>query len=128
MTVHDAIRIAEALLPGEPVAAGEDPRWQAMLVVEDFIETDPQPIWLFIARWGGHPQEDLRNAIACCLLEHLLECHFAEFFPQVEERSLADPLFADMFLRCWQLGQAEEPGNAGRFESLRHRIQAQAGA
>src|SRR5262249_54455661 len=120
--VQDAIDAADAVLPGEPIDEGADPRWQAIIKVGEFIESDPEAVWRFICRWGGHPQEDLRDAVATCLLEHLLEYHFDIYFPQVEQIALADPLFGDTFLRCWQFGQAEEPGNAERFRSLAVRL------
>lgn len=120
MTAHEAITQAEALLPGEPAPEGErDPRWQAIIAVGEHIETQPEAVWEFVARWGSHPQEDLRDAVATCLLEHLLEHHFEGFFPRVEARALTDPLFADTFLRCWQFGKSAESDHAARFEALR---------
>jgi len=119
-----AIRDADALLPGEPVANGQDPRWQAIIRIGEFIASEPEEVWGFIRRWGRHPQEDLRDAVATCLLEHLLEQHFAAYFPRVEEQALADPVFADTFGRCWQFGQALEPGNAERFVGLARRLGA----
>jgi len=120
--VTEAIRGAEALLPGVPAEEGQDPRWQAIIRVGGFIASDPEAVWGFVRRWGGHPQNDLRDATATCLLEHLLEFDFAAFFPQAEQHALADPLFADTFRRCWQFGQALEPGNAERFAALRERL------
>jgi hypothetical protein len=120
--VAEAIREADALLPGVPAEAGQDPRWQAIIAVAAFVESEPDAVWGFVRRWGGHPQEDLRAAVATCLLEHLLERHFAAFFPRVEQLALADPLFGDTFRRCWQLGQAREPGNAERFAALAERV------
>jgi hypothetical protein len=76
MDVLEAIRQAESLLPGEPVEEGQDPRWQAIIAVGEHIESDPEVVWSFIRRWGSHRQEDLRDAVATCLLEHLLEHHF----------------------------------------------------
>jgi hypothetical protein len=116
--VQDAIREAETVLPGEPVDEGTDPRWQAIIRIGEYVESYPEPVWRFIRRWGKHAQEDLRTAVATCLLEHLLEFHFETYFPHVEETALADPLFADTFLQCWQFGQAEKPGNAERFTLL----------
>jgi hypothetical protein len=123
MNVRDAIREAEALLPGEPVEDGIDPRWQAIIAVGEFIESDPEAVWEFIVRWGGHAQDDLRSAIATCLLEHILECHFNTYFPRVNELAVVDPRFGDTFRRCWRFGQAVESENAARFESLEHRLQ-----
>ncbi|MDX1946501.1 MAG: hypothetical protein SFU86_13960 [Pirellulaceae bacterium] len=109
-------------MPGEPAESGLDPRWQAIIAVGEFVQSDPEPIWELIAKWGSYPQDDLRDAIACCLLEHLLEHHFADYFPRVEERALTDPLFVATFLRCWPFGQTEEPANATRFNSLMEKL------
>jgi hypothetical protein len=122
MGVSEAIRAADALLPGVPVDDGEDPRWQAILAVGEYTRSEPEAVWSFIRRWGSHPQHDLRMAIATCLLEHLLGYYFAAYFPLVERRALADSLFADTFLTCWPHGQCEVPGNSERFEALRRRL------
>ena len=127
MGVSEAIREAEALLPGVPVEEGQDPRWQAIIVVGEFAESHPAAVWGFIRHWGRHPQEDLRDAVATCLLEHLLEHHFAAYFPQVEQAALTDPLFENTFQRCWQFGQSKEAGNAERFEALRASLRRRKG-
>ena len=119
MSVQDAITKAEALLPGQAAPDGEiDPRWQAIIGVAEFIETEPEAVWSFIERWGGHPDEDLRMAIATCLLEHLLENDFDHFIGRVEHRARADALFARMVRSCWKLGQVKDPERAVRFERL----------
>ena len=129
MDVWDAIASAERILPGE--AAPEDtrdPRWQAIIAVGHFIQEEPDAIWSFILRWGSRPDEDLRTAVATCLLEHLLEYHFTRFFPQVEEVVRSNPMLADTFSRCWKLGQAKEEDNAKRFDGLQaecRRVRAQ---
>jgi len=129
MDVWDAIASAERILPGE--AAPEDtrdPRWQAIIAVGHFIQEEPDAIWSFILRWGSSPDEDLRTAVATCLLEHLLEYHFTRFFPQVEEVVRSNPMLADTFSRCWKLGQAKEEDNAKRFDGLQaecRRVRAQ---
>lgn len=122
MGIEQAIREAEALLPGIPVDEGDDPRWQAIIAVGEFIESDPEAVWEFIVRWGCHPEDDLRAAIATCLLEHLLEYHFAQFFPRVEDLAESSGLFGDTFKRCWQFGQSDAPGNAERFKALMLRL------
>lgn len=118
--MKSAIRRAERLLPGEPAPPGaEDPRWQALIEIHYFIESDPDVVWSFVERWGGHAQEDLRTAVAVCLLEHLLEHHFELIFPRVRARAGRDRLFADMFSRCWKFGRAELPENARQFDELK---------
>jgi hypothetical protein len=119
MTAAEAIRDAEALLPGKVAPDGEiDPRWQAVIAVSDHIPDDPEAVWLFIARWGQHEDEDLRTAIATCALEDILEHHFDSFFPRVEELVRSSRRFADTFSRCWKFGQADEPSRAAQFDRL----------
>ena len=101
MSVDTAIAKANALLPGTPVDSGQDPRWQAIIEIGEYVESDPDAVWGFIYKWGAHPQEDLRDAIATCLMEHLLEHHFAKYFPLLEDLVLQSSGFADTFLRCW---------------------------
>jgi len=74
MSVWDAIAEAEAILPGQPAQDGAiDPCWQAIMTVEDFVRDEPEAVWNFILRWGCHADEDLRTAVATCLLEDLLK-------------------------------------------------------
>ena len=125
MTVQEALAAAEQLLPGEPAPEGEkDPRWQAVIKVGYFVEEDPEAIWPFVLKWGSHPDEDVRSAIATCLLEHLLEYHFDLLFPRVEATAKSNIWFAETTRQCWKLGQAEEPENARRFDRLISEIRA----
>jgi hypothetical protein len=119
MTVHETIAAAEALLPGHAAPEGEvDPRWQAVIAVGEFVEDDPEAVWLFVVRWGSSLDKDLRAAIATCVLEHLLEHHFDDFISRVEETAHADRLFGDMAASCWKFGQSEDPDRAARFDRL----------
>lgn len=125
-TIEEALRHAEEILPGgAPSPDGEfDARWQAVIAVGEHIETDPEEVWAFVQRWGVHRDEDLRSAIATCLLEHLLAHDFEAFFPRVRRAARASRLFADTFLRCDKHGQAEEPANARTFDRLQGRCRA----
>ncbi len=119
-SVAEAIEAAEKILPGHCAPEGaEDPRWQAIIKVEDFLVDEPDAIWPFIVRWGVNDDEDLRTAIGVLLLEHLLEHHFERFFSRVEQEVRRNPQFADTFLRCWKLGKAKELRNSRRFKALR---------
>jgi hypothetical protein len=119
MNADEAIALADAILPGRAAAEGErDPRWQAIIAVGEFIETDPESVWLFVQRWGLQPDEDLRSAIATCLLEHLLEHHFDLIFPRMERTARSNAYFAEMVGWCWLFGQSELPENAARLHRL----------
>jgi hypothetical protein len=119
LDVSDAIKSAEQILAGHAAAEGKsDPRWQAIMKVEAFVEEEPDAVWPFIVKWGSSADQDLRAAVATLLLEDLLEYHFDRFFPRLEEEVQSSALLADTFLRCWKLGQAGEGDNALRFDSL----------
>jgi hypothetical protein len=123
MSAAEAIREAEALLPGVPAPEGQiDPRWRAIIAIGDFLATEPDAVWQFIRIWGDHTQEDLRMAIATCLLEHLLEQHFEAFFPRVKELALTNSRFGDTLLMCWKFGQAEQPANVTELDSLKTKL------
>ncbi len=76
--------------------------------------------------WGRSLDADLRSAIATCLLEHLLEHHFALIFPRIERAVLESREFADCFSRTWPYGQTEVPANRARFDALKASIRAPA--
>ncbi len=119
MTIEETIAFAESLLPGVPIPEGErDPRWHAIIEVAEFIETEPEAVWLFTRKWGAHPDDDTRMAIACCVLEHLLEHHFDAYIARVEEAAMTDPFFAETVSWCSKFGQTEEPKNSRRFDRL----------
>jgi hypothetical protein len=119
MTVQEAITTAERLLPGRAAPEGEeDARWQAIIVIGGFIEDEPEPIWPFVLRWGSHEDEDVRAAIATCLLEHLLEHHFDLIFPRVEAAARSNLWFGKTTAQCWKFGQAKDSERAGRFDRL----------
>jgi hypothetical protein len=119
MTSSEAIARAEALLPGNAAPEGaEDPRWQAIIAVSEFIESDPGAVLAFVQRWGVHPDLDLRQAIATCALEHLLESQFDACFPAVERLARSNPLFAETLAMCWRFGELEVPENAARLDRL----------
>ncbi|HEU5255120.1 MAG TPA: hypothetical protein VFU28_03970 [Vicinamibacterales bacterium] len=124
-TVQEAIAAAERILPGRAAPDGAiDPRWQAMIAVGDFVETEPDAVWSFVQRWGTSPDEDLRSAVATVLLEHLLEHHFDGMIGSVEHAALNNECFADTVCRCWKLGQAEEPTRAAQLDRLIAAIRA----
>ena len=123
MSAATEIERIERLLPGEAAPEGaEDPRWQAILELHEFIRTDPEPVWRFARRWGDFPDEDLRTAIAVCVLEHLLEHHFDIVFPRVELAVRESRLFADCFSRCGCFGQSNLPTKSTRFDALQASI------
>src|SRR5215471_4393606 len=110
MTVEQAVAAADAILPGTAAPEGEsDPRWQAVIAVAEFIESDPEAVWTFARRWGSHDDEDLQAAIGTCVLEHLLEHHFDTYISKMEHAVLTDRLFTKAARMCRKFGQSEAP-------------------
>jgi hypothetical protein len=127
VAVQRAIACAERILPGTPAPDDKrDLRWQAIIRVGEFIETQPEAVWQFAHRWGKHAQADLRMAVATCLLEHLLEHHFEMVFPRVRQAALESVRFADTFSSCWSFGQSKEPKNAARIKRLQSEVRRRA--
>ena len=126
MTISQAIRKAEQVLPGKEAPEGElDSRWQAIIAVSDHIENHPDKVWSFTRKWGAHANADLRCAVATCLLEHLLEHHFDRIFPLVSEACRRSERFGDTFCLCGEFGQTAAPRNLKRFRSLKTKVSAQ---
>jgi hypothetical protein len=123
MTVQETILRAEAAIRECPLPqAGSDSRWQAIIQVGHFIESDPEPVWSFIQTWGNTDDPDLRMALATCLLEHLLEHHFDQFISRVEDQAKRDRMFADTVRHCWKFGLAEEPSRTARLQRLQQTL------
>lgn len=128
MTVQEAIAQAEAVLPGAAAPKGKtDPRWQAVIAVAEFIESDPEAVWSFVVRWGCSEDDDLRMAIATCVLEHLLERHFDHFISRVEDTARGNDAFASTVKACWTFGKSEEPSRKARLDRLNASLRRQTG-
>lgn len=95
--VHRAIADAERVLPGHASTGGECPRWQAIIAVGMFIETDPLPVCDFAMKWAWRRGADLQRAISCCLIEHLLEHHFDLVLPRMRAAALEHGRVAEHF-------------------------------
>lgn len=118
-----AIRAAERVLPGVTAADGdEDPRWQAVMAVAEFIVEEPEPVLEFALRWARTDDEDLRSAIACCVIEHLLEHHFELVFPRIETTARTDRNVASAVQMCWRFGRSVFATNAARLAALQDEL------
>jgi hypothetical protein len=125
MSVAHVIRKAERILPGKEAVEGElDARWQAIIRVADHIEEHPEEVWRFTRKWGAHANEDLRMAVATCLLEHLLEHHFDRMFPLVSAACRESKRFAWSLSMCSEFGQTTQRGNMQRFRRLKQQVGA----
>jgi hypothetical protein len=92
----EALKQIEGLQPPEPklfdIAKGligdradNNVRWQACIVVGNYIQAMPERVWEAICKYGRSRDDDLRAAISTCLLEHLLNAHFEKYFPKCKK-------------------------------------------
>jgi hypothetical protein len=97
----------------------EDPpcRWHALQVVSLGLDNEPAVVWDVIEEYGASTDHEMRMAIGCVLLEHLLSQYFEEYFPRVRERVLLGNAsrFRDTLRVCWI---DEEEGKKAKVERL----------
>ena len=120
-----ADRLRSLRLMREGIGAGDDPsiylelavplvgdsdnncRWQAIIVVGETVERNPEAVWKVACEHGTSADEDMRDAVATVLLEHLLEHHFDAYFPKLKQRIESGAyLLADTLSRCWLFDNA----------------------
>ena len=104
-------------------SADEKDVWEAAEALGEYAELNPDAIWPLVVKHGSSVNDEVRLAIATCVLEHILEYHFDRYFPLVENiiRS-GNQWFAKAFQICWKFGFAERPANARRWDELVTRI------
>ncbi|HUS73419.1 MAG TPA: bifunctional glutamate N-acetyltransferase/amino-acid acetyltransferase ArgJ [Sedimentisphaerales bacterium] len=102
-------------------SSDEDTRWQAAIVLCEYCESDrdAELIWPLIVKWGSHENEDVRMAIATCVLEHILGYHFDTYFEKCAEiiRS-GNLMFGFTFSMCGKFDQSRDSINSKRMDAL----------
>jgi hypothetical protein len=93
----------------QPWSAQRTLAWQASIEIVMFVPLEPEAIWPFVLKWGSHDDEDVRMAIATCLLE---------VFPRGETAAKSNIWFAKTIAMCWKFGEAKEPTPSVRFDHL----------
>lgn len=100
MSISAAIERVKATLHYPPVDEGRDPRWQAIIDLSEYLDSEPEAIWKFLEEFHDTQDEDLRAALATCVLEHLIEDH-PEYRARAEHLAVKSPEFRQMLEQCW---------------------------
>jgi hypothetical protein len=80
-------------------------RWQATIIVGEFIEKEPGRVWQVARQLGKSSKADIRMASSTVLLEHLLEYHTTRMAPLfLAELALGDRRFAQAVASCSNFG------------------------
>jgi hypothetical protein len=97
--------------------------WSAAVAAGELVQREPKQVWQLIMQYGVSSNEDVRAAVATCMLEHLLEHHFDEYFPLLETEILGgNRALGETFRICWKFGEAETPGNSERWNKLLEKL------
>jgi len=101
----------------EPLTLDPDStcRWQATIVIGEFIETRPDKVWRVARELGQSTKPDIRMAASTLLLEHLLQYYPARMGALFEEELRACNHRLASAISCC--------GNFGRTSSAKTRIQ-----
>ncbi|MCS6776622.1 MAG: hypothetical protein RMJ43_07220 [Chloroherpetonaceae bacterium] len=95
-------------------------RWGVLVLLGSYCEEHPEVLWPLVTRWGSMRSRSLRAAVGVCILEHLLEYHFAEYFVQIQKwLAEGNRRFRLTVCVCGKFGQAEEPENAVALDALK---------
>lgn len=106
-------------IDGDLGSPDENIRWQAAIALGCYCENDPSLIWPLVVKWGSSENDDVRAAISTCVLEHILEYHFEEYFYKLSEIVQSGNIyFRDSLKICYKLGQAKLPHNSKSFDRL----------
>jgi hypothetical protein len=101
----------------------EKVRWNAAVAAGELIAVRPLDVWSIVKKYGSIDNPDLRTAVATCILEHLLEHHFDDFFPLLDrEIESGNHLLGETFSQCWKFGQSELPQNSLLWDKLQRNI------
>lgn len=98
----------------------EKERWRGAADLGEYVFDHPEEAWPLVLEFGSSAVEDIRSAIATCVLEHILEHHFDVYFPVLvlEIETKKNDLFADTLSLCSKFGQSREYSRAMRWDSL----------
>lgn len=100
-------------------SADEDTRWKAAMELGWSCEEDPGWGWSLVVKWGSSEDDDARDAIACCVLEHILQYHFADYFEKCVQLIRGGNLnFGHTLSKCYRMGEAGLAANQKRIDDL----------
>ena len=118
--MKSAKSIAE--LERELESRDEAVRWAAAAELGEYVVDHPERVWPIVLRFGSSETEDMRQAIATNVLEHLLEHHFDRYFPLLEQEiNRGNELLRDSLRLCWKLGKPLDSSRLARWNALTSR-------
>jgi hypothetical protein len=91
-------------------------RWQATIVIGEFIEANPDRVWSIARDLATSANADIRTASTTVLLEHLLEYHPSKMIPRFRaELRSGNRRFRKSVAGCGNFGDSR---NHARIQAL----------
>jgi|GEM_PF-3581586 len=93
--------------------------WKGAADLCNYVIDQPELIWDRVVKYGSRNNEELQQAIALCVLEHIFQFHFKEYFPKAKKILLSgNKRFWETFCQCGKFGQSEEKANSLQWDKL----------
>lgn len=86
----------------------EDCRWQAAMVISEYLDVAEERVWSVVDRYITTGNETGVDTVATVLVEHLLERDFQGYFQRLKKHwQVGYPLAVELLTWCWPFGEAE---------------------
>lgn len=111
------LELADVLIPDR----NRDIRWGILTIAlcPRLYEWDVSELWPLVIKWGSVENTDIRNAVGVCVLEHILESDFQEYFGRAKRLiEGGNKRFAYTLACCGKFGQAVEANNSAEFDAF----------
>ena len=111
------LELADVLIPDRDNSI----RWGILTIALSprLMPWDVADLWPLVVKWGSVKNTDIRNAVAICVLEHILENNFREYFDRARRLIEAgNKRFAYTLVYCGKWGEAEEKENAREIDAF----------
>jgi len=93
--------------------------WEAAIGLEELIDSHPLEVWSIAKEYGSIKTRERQEAVATCILEHLLEKKFELIFPLLtKEVTTGNKTLGLTFLMCWKFGQSKSSSNSKKWDRL----------
>ena len=93
--------------------------WKGAADLCNYVIDQPDLIWDRVVKYGSRNNGELQQAIALCVLEHVFQYHFKEYFPKAKKIVLSgNKRFRETFCQCGKFGQSEEKANSVKWDKL----------
>ena len=91
------LRVARRMIADQD----NDCRWQALIVVGEFIRSEPEAVWRVVRQYGSSMDQDMRTGVATVLLEHLFEVYPRYRAEAARVILKGNARLRDTFNMCW---------------------------